>query len=211
MSKIINQICESLTNKIRQEMPDIDDEEAEVIKYGLELIIGEVPKILLLFIIAIVLKIGWLVIFAYFTMLPYKIVAGGFHLKTNIGCTIGTLTIYYGNVLISKYIIWTPIYAKYTVIFMIFVFSMIMVSLYAPADTVNLPILTKRERKMKRILSYVFATITLLAAIIIKDNILSNILLLNVLIESICISKVAYKLTKNEYGYESYLKELKVR
>ena len=205
---MINQICKSLTNKIRQEMPDIDDEEAEVIKYGLELIIGEVPKILLLFIIAIVLKIGWLVIFAYFTMLPYKIVAGGFHLKTNIGCTIGTLTIYYGNVLISKYIIWTPIYAKYTVIFMIFVFSMIMVSLYAPADTVNLPILTKRERKMKRILSYVFATITLLAAIIIKDNILSNILLLNVLIESICISKVAYKLTKNEYGYENYLKEL---
>ncbi len=208
---MINQICESLTNKIRQEMPDIDDEEAEVIKYGLELIIGEVPKILLLFIIAIVLKIGWLVIFAYFTMLPYKIAAGGFHLKTNIGCTIGTLTIYYGNVLISKYIIWTPIYAKYTVIFMIFVFSMIMVSLYAPADTVNLPILTKRERKTKRILSYVFSTITLLVAIIIKDNILSNILLLNVLIESICISKVAYKLTKNEYGYENYLKELKVR
>lgn len=208
---MINQICKSLTNKIRQEMPDIDDEEAEVIKYGLELIIGEVPKILLLFIIAIVLKIGWLVIFAYFTMLPYKIVAGGFHLKTNIGCTIGTLSIYYGNVLISKYITWTQIYTKYIVILIAFVFSMIMVSLYAPADTVNLPILTKRERKMKRILSYVFATITLLAAIIIKDNILSNILLLNVLIESICISKVAYKLTKNEYGYENYLKELKVR
>ena len=208
---MINQICESLTNKIRQEMPDIDDEEAEVIKYGLELIIGEVPKILLLFIIAIVLKIGWLVIFAYFTMLPYKIVAGGFHLKTNIGCTIGTLSIYYGNVLIIKYITWTQIYTKYIVILIAFVFSMIMVSLYAPADTVNLPILTKRERKTKRILSYVFATITLLVAIIIKDNILSNILLLNVLIESICISKVAYKLTKNEYGYENYLKELKVR
>ena len=208
---MINQICESLINKIRQEMPDIDDEEAEVIKYGLELIIGEVPKILLLFIIAIVLKIGWLVIFAYFTMLPYKIVAGGFHLKTNIGCTIGTLSIYYGNVLISKYITWTQIYTKYIVILIAFVFSMIMVSLYAPADTVNLPILTKRERKTKRILSYVFATITLLVAIIIKDNILSNILLLNVLIESICISKVAYKLTKNEYGYENYLKELKVR
>ena len=208
---MINQICESLTNKIRQEMPDIDDEEVEVIKYGLELIIGEVPKILLLFIIAIVLKIGWLVIFAYFTMLPYKIVAGGFHLKTNIGCTIGTLSIYYGNVLISKYITWTQIYTKYIVILIAFVFSIIMVSLYAPADTVNLPILTKRERKTKRILSYVFSTITLLVAIIIKDNILSNILLLNVLIESICISKVAYKLTKNEYGYENYLKELKVR
>ena len=47
---MINQICKSLTNKIRQEMPDIDDEEAEVIKYGLELIIGEIPKIVLLFV-----------------------------------------------------------------------------------------------------------------------------------------------------------------
>ena len=202
---MINQICESLTNKIRQEMPDIDDEEAEVIKYGLELIIGEVPKILLLFIIAIVLKIGWLVIFAYFTMLPYKIVAGGFHLKTNIGCTIGTLSIYYGNVLISKYITWTQIYTKYIVILIAFVFSMIMVSLYAPADTVNLPILTKKD------LSYIFATVSLIVSIVIKDNTLSNILLLNVIIESICISRVAYKITKNEYGYENYLKELKVR
>jgi accessory gene regulator B len=192
-------------------MPDIDDEEAEVIKYGLELIIGEVPKILLLFIIAIVLKIGWLVIFAYFTMLPYKIVAGGFHLKTNIGCTIGTLTIYYGNVLISKYITWTPVYTKYIVILVTFIFSIIMISSYAPADTVNLPILTKKERKTKKILSYIFATITLIVAIVVKNNTLSNILLLNVIIESICISRIAYKLTKNEYGYESYLKELKVR
>ena len=208
---MINQICESLTNRIRQEMPEIDDEKAEVIQYGLELIIGEIPKIVLLFVIAIILKIGWLVVFAYFTMLPYKIVAGGFHLKTNIGCTIGTLTIYYGNVLISKYITWIPIYMKYIMILVIFIFSIIMISLYAPADTVNLPILTKKERKTKKILSYIFATITLVASIVIKDNTLSNILLLNVIVESICISRVAYKLTKNEYGYESYLKELKVR
>lgn len=208
---MINQICESLTNRIRQEMPEIDDEKAEVIRYGLELIIGEIPKIVLLFVIAIILKIGWFVVFAYFTMLPYKIVAGGFHLKTNIGCTIGTLTIYYGNVLISEYITWTPIYMKYIMILVIFIFSIIMISLYAPADTVNLPILTKKERKTKKILSYIFATITLVVSIVIKDNTLSNILLLNVIVESICISRVAYKLTKNEYGYESYLKELKVR
>ena len=50
---MIKEICESLTKKIRQEMPEIDDERAEVIQYGLELIIGEVPKIILLFVIAI--------------------------------------------------------------------------------------------------------------------------------------------------------------
>ena len=70
---------------------------------------------------------------------------------------------------------------------------------------------TKKERKTKKDLSYIFATVSLIVSIVIKDNTLSNILLLNVIIESICISRVAYKITKNEYGYENYLKELKVR
>lgn len=41
---MIDKICENLLKKIRQESPDIDDEKADVIFYGLELIIGEIPK-----------------------------------------------------------------------------------------------------------------------------------------------------------------------
>lgn len=206
-NKMIDKICENLTKKIRKQMPEIDDERAEVIMYGLQLIIGEIPKLILLFTVAIIFKIGWLVIFAYITMLPYKTVAGGFHLKTNIGCTIGTFIVYFGNVLISKYLVIEPQYIKYIIVGATWIFSMIMISIYAPADTVNLPILRKRERKTKKILSYIFATITLIGAIFIKNSTISNILLFNVLIESISISRLAYKLTKNEYGYETYTKQ----
>ncbi|MGN1327505.1 MAG: accessory gene regulator B family protein [Clostridia bacterium] len=204
---MIDKICEYLTNRIRKQMPEIDEERAETIMYGLQLIIGEIPKIILLFAVAIILKIGGLVIFAYTAMLPYKTVAGGFHLKTNIGCTIGTFVVYFGNVLISKYIVMEPIYIKYLIIGAIWIFSIIMITLYAPADTINLPILRKKERKTKKILSYIFATITLIASIFIKNSTISNILLFNVLIESISISRLAYKLTKNEYGYETYSKQ----
>lgn len=206
-NKMIDKICENLTKKIRKQMPEIDDERAEVIMYGLQLIIGEIPKLILLFIVAIILKIGWLVILAYITMLPYKTVAGGFHLKTNIGCTIGTFIVYFGNVLISKYLVIEPQYIKYIIVGATWIFSIIMISIYAPADTVNLPILRKKERKTKKILSYIFATITLIGAIFIKNSTISNILLFNVLIESISISRLAYKLTKNEYGYETYTKQ----
>lgn len=201
---MIDKICENLTNKIQKEMPEISDERAEIIKYGLQLIIGEIPKFILLILIAIIMKIGWLVIFAYLTMLPYKIVAGGFHLKTHIGCTIGTFVVYFGNVLISKNLLLQPIYIKYIIVGLVWTISIIMISLYAPADTINVPILRKEERKIKKILSYIFATITLIMAILVNDNTLSNILILNVLIESISISRLAYKLTKNEYGYETY-------
>lgn len=203
---MINKICESLLKKIRKEMPDIDDERAEIILYGLQLIVGEVPKIILLFAVAILLKIGWLVIFAYATMLPYKIVAGGFHLKTNLGCMIGTFVVYFGNVLISKYIVlFTE--TKYLLTLFTLIFSIIMICLYAPADTINLPILRQKERKTKKVLSYIFAIITLIASLLVQNSTLSNILLFNVLIETICISKLAYRITKNEYGYKTYLKQ----
>lgn len=203
---MIEKICESLTKKIQEQMPEVDNERAEVIKYGLEIIIGEIPKLILLVVVAIILKIGWLVVFAYLTMLPYKVMAGGFHLKTNIGCLIGTFTVYYGNVLISKYMVIEPIYLKYIIIIATWIFSIIMISLYAPADTINLPILRKKERKTKKILSYIFATIMLIGSLVIKNNTLANILLINVIVESVCISRLAYRITKNEYGYENYLK-----
>ncbi len=147
---MIDKICKNLTNKIRKKMPEINDERAEIIQYGLQLMIGEIPKLILLIIIAIILKIGWLVIFAYLTMLPYKIVAGGFHLKTHIGCTIGTFIVYFGNVMISKNLVLQPIYFKYVVVGLVWIISIIMISLYAPADTVNFPILRKEERKLKK-------------------------------------------------------------
>ena len=203
---MIEKICKSLTKKIQEQMPEVDNERAEVIKYGLEIIIGEIPKLILLVVVAIILKIGWLVVFAYLTMLPYKVMAGGFHLKTNIGCLIGTFTVYYGNVLISKYMVIEPIYLKYIIIIATWIFSIIMISLYATADTINLPILRKKERKSKKILSYIFATIMLIGSLVIKNNTLANILLINVIDESIGISRLAYKITKNEYGYENYLK-----
>lgn len=203
---MIEKICESITKKIQEQMPEVDNERAEVIKYGLEIIIGEIPKLILLVVVAIILKIGWLVVFAYLTMLPYKVMAGGFHLKTNIGCLIGTFTVYYGNVLLSKYMVIEPIYLKYIIIITTWIFSIIMISLYAPADTINLPILRKKERKTKKILSYIFATIMLIGSLVIKNNTLANILLINVIVESVCISRLAYKITKNEYGYENYLK-----
>ena len=45
---MIDKFCEFITNKIRKEMPEIDDERAEVINYGVQLIIGEIPKFFLI-------------------------------------------------------------------------------------------------------------------------------------------------------------------
>ena len=54
---MIDNICTFLTNKIKKEMPEVDDEKAEIIMYGLQNIIGEIPKTFLVLLIAYFLGI----------------------------------------------------------------------------------------------------------------------------------------------------------
>ena len=81
---------------------------------------------------------------------------------------------------------------------------MVMVHLYAPADTENVPILSNRERKHKKMLSYIFLTFAILVACVIPNSEITNILIFGYLIQSIMITRFAYKLTRNKYGYEVY-------
>ena len=200
---MIDNICTFLTNKIRKEMPEVDDEKAEIIMYGLQNIIGEIPKTFLVLIISYFLGIFRETLITFLFLLPYKSFSGGFHLKTHIGCIIGTTLFYCGIALISKYIIIEPI-VKYILIAVIWIFGIIMITLYAPADTENVPILAKKDRKKKRILSYITFTIGLLVAAFIQNNIICNILILGNFVQTLTITKIAYRLTNNKYGYEVY-------
>ena len=203
---MIEKLCNKLTNRIRNKMPEIDEERAEVINYGLQLVFGEIPKTLVLIIIAYFLGVLKLTVFALLFMMPYKTFAGGVHLKTHIGCILFTILFYIGNAFLSKYILLEPIYIKYILIGLIWIFSLFMIKLYAPADTEAVPILRKKDRDLKRRMSYITMTLTLATAIFIKDSIISNILIFGTLIETILITKLIYKITNNKYGYEEYIK-----
>lgn len=200
---MIDKICMFLTNKIRREMPEIDDEKAEVINYGLQNIIGEIPKTFLVLIIAYFLGIWKETLITFLLMIPYKSASGGFHLKTHLGCIIGTTTFYCGIPVLSKLVILNGI-LKYIIIAIVWIFGMIMIKLYAPADTENVPILTKKERKTKQIISYITLSIGLLVAGIINYGMISNILIFGYFLQTLMITKLAYRLTNNKYGYEVY-------
>ena len=200
---MIDTICTFLTNRIRKEMPEIDDERAEVINYGLQNIVGEIPKIFLLFIIAYVLGMLKEVLFMFIVLAPYRGASGGFHLKTHLGCIVGTTMFYCGNVLLSQHVILGDI-TKYILIGISWIFGMFMIKLYAPADTENVPILSTKDRKKKQRIAYITYSMGLIAALLIQDNVISNIVLFGNLLQTLTITKLAYRLTKNKYGYEVY-------
>lgn len=207
---MIDKICEYLTNKIRKQIPEVDDEKAEIINYGIQLIVGEIPKIFLMFGLGIILGLWWQTLLAFFLLLPYKTVSGGFHMKTHIGCFLCTNLVYCGNAYISTIWNFPSEMSKYITILGVLILGIIMVSIYAPADTENLPILTKKERKTKKILSYVFLILSLAVAAFVPNTVISNLIIIGTFIQTLSITRIAYIITKNKYGYEEYLKAQKV-
>ena len=200
---MIDKICLFLTNKIRQEIPDIDDERAEVINYGLQIIVGEVPKIFIMLAVAYLLGVFKLSVITFAILIPYRGASGGFHLHTHIGCIISTCIMYSGVALLSKYLVFTQV-VKYLLIAGTWIFGTIMIKLYAPADTEDVPILESKVRKKKQIVSYLSLTIGLVAALFIQDSAISNILIFGNLVQTLTITRLAYRLTNNKYGYEVY-------
>ncbi|MCI8636347.1 MAG: accessory gene regulator B family protein [Clostridia bacterium] len=200
---MIDKICTFLTNRIRKEMPDIDDERAEVINYGLQNIIGEIPKTFLVLIIAYFLGIWKETLLTFILLIPYKNASGGFHLKTHLGCIIGTTIFYCGIPVLAKLLIINEI-VKYIIIGALWIFGMCMIRLYAPADTENVPILTKKDRNRKRVIAFVTFSVGLVIAGIINNSTISNIIIFGYLLQTLMITKLAYRLTNNKYGYEVY-------
>ncbi len=200
---MIDKICTKLTEKIRKQNPEIDDERAEIIMYGLQILIGELPKGIIILAIAYFLGIFKLTLLAVLIIAPYRCVSGGVHMKTHIGCIIYTLILYSGSALLGKYFILEG-NVKIISAIIVWAFCMIMIKIYAPADTENFPILRKKERLQKQIFSYIILTLEFLIAIIISNTTISGIIIFGDLIQTLTITRFAYNITKNKYGHEIY-------
>ena len=200
---MVDKICNYLTQKIRKQNPEIDDERAEVINYGLQNIIGEIPKGFIILGLAYILGVFKTTLLAFILMIPYRAFSGGFHLKTHLGCIIGTTTFYCGVAYLSECLVLDPV-VKYIIIACTWIFGMAMIKLYAPADTETEPILREKDRKKQQILSYITLTIGLVVATFIPNSVISNILIFGYLFQTLTITKLAYRITNNKYGYEVY-------
>ena len=194
---MVEKFCLFLTNRMRKENQEIDDERAEIINYGLQLLVGEIPKMLITIGIAYLLGILKLTVIMVILILPFRAFSGGFHLHTHIGCILSTTLFYCGIAKISNYIYLHSL-EKVIFVLCVWIFGIIIISLYAPADTENVPILRKKERKQKKILSYIIFTLGLILALVIKNNAVCNIIIFGF------AHRIVSYLMMNEYLYLNF-------
>lgn len=204
---MIDKFCDFITRKIKENVENIDEEKELIINFGVRLIFGELPKILILFIIGFALGIGWYTLILFFLLAPYRSFTGGFHLKTHLGCMITTSILYLAPILLAKYISISQNYILYIVALIIGIFSIFIITKYAPADTENIPILSKKERKSKKIKAYISLIILLLITTLSPNQIISWMLVYGIFLQNLTVMPIAYKLTNNKHGYEVYTEE----
>ena len=65
---MIDKFCDFIMQKIKQNVDNLDEEKELVIDFGVRLIFGELPKIIILFIIGFLLGIGWYTVVFFFLL-----------------------------------------------------------------------------------------------------------------------------------------------
>lgn len=200
---MIEAICNSLTKKIIQSVDGYDESKADEINYGLQLLIGEVPKLFIILLLAFLLHMFKLTLISFLIILPYRAFSGGFHLHTHLGCIVVTSLLYIGTPYLASILNFDNT-VKYILIAITFIFSFAMIAKYAPADTENVPVLQKKERRKRKIWSFVIAGVELVIAIFIPYKVVSNMIIIGILVQTLTLTRLAYKITNNKYGYEVY-------
>ncbi len=178
-----------------------DDEYANVC-YTVESFLINITKTFQVYLLATILGVAKE---TFFMHLPYMLLrryAGGWHAKTSLSCSIFSIFVFVGIPL--------SITGFSQPLSPIINFSMAAISLwivwrYAPADTEKNPLFDKRERDIRRFKSIAMILLILAIVFIIKSSLVQSLILIGLLIESIMISPLFYKLTKRSYrNYEKY-------
>lgn len=171
--------------------------------YGLETIYILITKTIFVTIVSLLIGITkeMYIFMLFYGML--RIPAAGIHMKKSIYCTI----------LSTIFLIGFPLLAIYTKInfgikIIIAGIGIVCFTLYSPADTHRKPLINSERRKKLKIRSLSTIFIYLILIFIIKDNFLSNNIIYSIVLETILIHPVTYKLFNMPYNnYLNYKEE----
>lgn len=170
-----------------------------IIRYGLEIIYLNVVKLLVMFLAAFFLGILWetLVVAVVFGVL--RTLASGFHAKTTWGCYPFTAVVYLGIPYVGQLMI-----VPKGLGLVIGVISIIIIGMYAPADTEDRPLINPKQRQSLRLKSVVAATgLVGVGGLLTRDY--TFIFCSVSMVEAVLILPFTYKIFNRGYrNYESY-------
>lgn len=189
-----------LTKNIGKTLPNKTNEELEIINYGLETIIMNLYKFIIIMGLAFILHITTLVLITMFVSGSLRFFTSGVHAKNWYVCLVMSIFNFIAIVLIS-----VAITIPLSIASMMILFSYIIIYIYAPADTKSKPMVNPKKRKIHKSLSLIYATVLLLGTYIQSDLVLMNITVISIFLIAVYITPFFYGILGQTYAnYKNY-------
>ena len=192
------------TGLIKKYYPDTDSIKMEEYAYNLEAFYLTVTKMLVSIPTAIILGVikELLLLLLFFNILREQ--AHGLHATKSWICLVSSTLIFVGVPFISK-IITIPFIIK----IILDILGLLLIALYAPADTVKAPIIKAERRKKYKIKSIIYTIFLIILSLIIKNTVVTNLIIFAIWIEVFLILPITYKIFHLSYNnYIEYLKNM---
>lgn len=185
-----------------QKYYNYDETKLKEIKYGLETLYLTISKMIVICLIAYFLDLfkELLLLILFYSIL--KTNAHGLHAKKSWQCWITSIVIFAFIPFLIKNII-ISLYFK----IIICITTLILLAIYSPADTEKKPIINKNKRLIAKILTISIAFIYIILIFILNKSIIVNSLIFSLLLQTILITPLSYKIFGLKYNnYKSYLR-----
>lgn len=174
----------------------LDEIKLEEIKYGLESFYITITKAIVIFICALLLGTlkETILLLIFFNVLRFT--SFGLHASKSWICWIASILVFIGLPILTQYFMIPKI-----IKFILCIVAVILIFLYAPADTKKHPLVNPKKRKTLKYIS-TFSTVILSILSFIFIN-LSNLIIFAIYIEIVLILPITYRIFKFEYrNYE---------
>lgn len=184
-----------ITQIIAAELEDYSEEKLAEIDYGIAAFITNSYKMVFIFILAFLLNIFQYFLIAIISFGALRTFASGVHAKREWTCLPVSTSIFLGITYLG-----ITFDLNIHIINLVFILCFAAILKYAPADTEERPIVSRKLRKKLKILSVITILVLYAIAMYSLGTKASSIITFAVLVESILILPVTYKLAGSMYG-----------
>lgn len=195
-----NYFLKKIRKEIIKQYPKYSKDKVDEIMYGVEGIYLTITKTIIISLIALILGVFKELIFLLISFNFIRLFAFGMHANKSWICLLFSSTLFLGGAYLCKILV-----IPKNILITLFLIVLLIISIYAPSDTVKRPLIKKKRRIIFKILSIAVAIIYFILTLIIKNNLFINAIIIGLIIECILILPTTYMIFKMPYkNYKSY-------
>ncbi len=198
---------------LKKKDASITGDKEEVILFGITRIVEDIPKFFSLFLICYLLGIFKELLIVFLLNMLYKPFIGGAHARTNKSCFFLTISYFLVLIYMCKLLVFSK-EVTFVIQVFLFLFGNYIIFKYVPADSQEIPIINKTQRKtLKAIAFSIFFVMNIVMLGMLYKNIDTeyiNYIMYTTFLTNLMTIKPVYKILGSKYGFLEYKKEGKI-